>query len=63
MNKPREERKGYECIHAEDNGRLVLVKFPDGIEIVCQKCNSCWKLDLPYEIGMTEDFKTTKELK
>lgn len=62
--KQNEERakKGYECIHAKDDGRLALVKFKTGVEIVCVKCNTCWELDLPFALGMAEDFKTTEVL-
>jgi len=58
-------KEGKEITHKDDGGRLVLVKFKEGVEIVCKKCLTTWELNLPYALGMpvdwTDDLRSLKE--
>jgi hypothetical protein len=49
-------KEGKEITHKDDGGKLVVVKFKEGVEIVCKKCLTTWELDLPYALGMPADW-------
>ena len=48
--------KGYQLLHKEDNGELVVCELEGQLEIVCKKCRQRWMLPGPYALGKPDDF-------
>lgn len=54
--KKHEKEKGYQLLHKIDNGEIVLCSLDNNIIFVCKKCKQFFLLNIPYNIGMSDDF-------